>query len=1141
MAWVKFFRKPGTGLGKGFQPGSMLSLAPTKGLLNEPGQNSCFLNSAVQVLWQLDIFRRSLRELPGHICLGDACIFCALKSIFVQFQHSSEKALPSDALRNAMAETFKEEHRFQLGLMDDAAEFFENILERIHFHIVPSDETETCTSKSCITHQKFAMTLYEQCVCSSCKATSDPLPFIEFVHYVSTTALCGQVGRLTERQERLRPDKFAELLQAASTADDFRKCPGNCGQMIQIRRVLMNCPEIVTIGLVWDSEHSDHREEVMRCLGSQFYLPGLFYRVMDERAKNSESLILVGMICYTSKHYCAFAFHTKTSKWILFDDANVKEIGSRWKDVVTKCCRNSLQPLLLFFANPSGKAVSIEDACTENIYCSSDGTPQLSAQQLVKEQPVSKKADYLKDSVSREHMTQISNSRKPLAFTASAENAFRRGNVPTSGGKGPASMVKVLPNEQRNKIIGANREPYGRQKDVRTPSHFQRKEADRGIVPRKQDVGQPRDFADEKRPHLNRGSPAESDFRLHQDPRVFSSQGKGPLKHEKQVHHTRSLHERRPNRPRIVPVTEVSHTTANTKSGGYETYDSQSSRSRGNVQNQNRGWKPVREPLNVDSVHPVNEKSQNSSRDKTSSAERTQGCKQPTLDLSDDQNRNALAVIYEDDSKQELGGRISLESDGKRNSEKEKTKGGPNLKVRSDSWQMQRTESGYESSDHISNGSMNLDSPVLDGTNTKESRMCPELDTSSSHIQAEKLLSGCGHFISQECKTSFEGITQPKLGLERDRKLQDHKFTESNLHKNNFLPQRKQQVPLSFQLQHSLSQQPTVSDHFKQDSWAWHDDTRHICHPSNAEGLDYLKLDGKIAGALAGGNVGPLPACSSGYSDDHNLGLKCNQTALQVHNALSRTTSSTPEFTNSMASACMADWSTPGQLMLEKTAEAEYGASKHTYQNIAPPLPPKKYRQYIAVDMGESSPVTDTRLTEVAFQMPSSVMSFSTSMHKSKPEANLLEYRTMLKDSVQEKDSFLSGLVPEFSHSDNVNITSAETAGLFPAVSCGPIMCTSFSEATQSIAPTTYFSVDSCMTDTYRMKYHMRPKIYFQDSGCQQKESEQQPLCEMERESAGPGSRDAPFERSKPYLEPMGNVSLSRRNALKPKKNEMTF
>lgn len=100
--WAKMFKKPGKGLKKSYQPGSMMSLALTKGLMNEPGQNSCFLNSAVQVgtdrcvrgrlldaskniwffsqvLWQLDIFRRSLRHLSGHFCLGDACIFCALK------------------------------------------------------------------------------------------------------------------------------------------------------------------------------------------------------------------------------------------------------------------------------------------------------------------------------------------------------------------------------------------------------------------------------------------------------------------------------------------------------------------------------------------------------------------------------------------------------------------------------------------------------------------------------------------------------------------------------------------------------------------------------------------------------------------------------------------------------------------------------------------------------------------------------------------------------------------------------------------------------------------------------------------------------------------------------------------------------
>lgn len=133
-----------------------------------------------------------------------------------------------------------------------------------------------CTSKSCVTHQKFAMTLYEQCVCRSCGASSDPLPFTELVRYISTTALCNEVERMMERHERVKPEMFAELLQAANTADDYRKCPSNCGQKIKIRRVLMNCPEIVTIGLVWDSEHSDLTEDVVRSLATHLYLPGLF-------------------------------------------------------------------------------------------------------------------------------------------------------------------------------------------------------------------------------------------------------------------------------------------------------------------------------------------------------------------------------------------------------------------------------------------------------------------------------------------------------------------------------------------------------------------------------------------------------------------------------------------------------------------------------------------------------------------------------------------------------------------------------------------------------------------------------------------------------------------------------------------------
>ncbi|XP_015236958.1 PREDICTED: inactive ubiquitin carboxyl-terminal hydrolase 54-like isoform X2 [Cyprinodon variegatus] len=316
---------------------------------------------ASKVLWHLDIFRRSFRQLTTHKCMEDSCIFCALKSIFAQFQFSSERVLPSDALRSALAKTFQDEQRFQLGIMDDAAECFENLLMRIHFHISAESREDICTAKHCIPHQKFAMTLFEQCVCSSCGASSDPLPFIQMVHYISTTSLCNQAVRMLECREKPTPDMFGELLRNASNMGDLRNCPSNCGEVLRIRRVLMNSPEIVSIGLVWDSDHSDLAEDVIHSLGTCLRLGDLFYRVTEERARQAE-LYLVGMVCYYGKHYSTFFFQTKIRKWMYFDDAHVKEIGPKWKDVVSRCIKGHYQPLLLLYADPRGTPVILQES-----------------------------------------------------------------------------------------------------------------------------------------------------------------------------------------------------------------------------------------------------------------------------------------------------------------------------------------------------------------------------------------------------------------------------------------------------------------------------------------------------------------------------------------------------------------------------------------------------------------------------------------------------------------------------------------------------------------------------------------------------------------------------------------------------------
>ncbi|KAM3859864.1 ubiquitin carboxyl-terminal hydrolase 54 [Diretmus argenteus] len=383
MSWKRNYFASGGGAVGGVQglvtPRTMTSIAPSKGLSNEPGQNSCFLNSALQVLWHLDIFRRSFRQLTTHKCMEDSCIFCALKSIFAQFQFSSERVLPSDALRSALAKTFQDEQRFQLGIMDDAAECFENLLMRIHFHISTESREDICTAKHCIPHQKFAMTLFEQCVCNSCGATSDPLPFIQMVHYISTTSLCNQAVRMLECREKPTPDMFGELLRNASNMGDLRNCPSNCGEVLRIRRVLMNSPEIVSIGLVWDSDHSDLAEDVIHSLGTCLRLGDLFYRVTEERARQAE-LYLVGMVCYYGKHYSTFFFQTKIRKWMYFDDAHVKEIGPKWKDVVSRCIKGHYQPLLLLYADPRGTPVVSQESPN---HCSSSN-PQLELQHCSK-------------------------------------------------------------------------------------------------------------------------------------------------------------------------------------------------------------------------------------------------------------------------------------------------------------------------------------------------------------------------------------------------------------------------------------------------------------------------------------------------------------------------------------------------------------------------------------------------------------------------------------------------------------------------------------------------------------------------------------------------------------------------------------
>ncbi|XP_017569428.1 inactive ubiquitin carboxyl-terminal hydrolase 53 [Pygocentrus nattereri] len=950
MAWVKFFRRPGGNLGKAYQPGSMLSLAPTKGLLNEPGQNSCFLNSAIQVLWQLDIFRRSLRQLPTHYCLGDSCIFCALKGIFSQFQHSRERALPSDNLRHALAETFKDEQRFQLGFMDDAAECFENILQRIHLHIVPDAEADSCTSQSCITHQKFAMTLYEQCVCRSCGASSDPLPFTELVHYVSTTALCQQF--FERRDERLRSDMFGELLQAASTIGDLRNCPSNCGQRIKIRRVLMNSPEIVTIGFVWDSEQSDLTEDVIRSLGPNLSLSGLFYRVTDEHAKKSD-LQLVGMICYSSRHYCSFAFHTKSSKWVFFDDATVKEVGTRWKDVVTKCIRGHFQPLLLFYSNPEGSAVSVNDASLSTNTTNNHKSP-VNGDVPGTPQPGSKKLE-----LTRENLAALLSGHATLKQKSQPLSAFSRGSNQTSGGRGPVKISSDPKGYFRELSRGMAREARN--------INIMKKDSDRSQ--HRPETLRDRDAASD-RTYSRSLSPPENGFK-HVESRFYSSQGRGPTRAERPTYtNSRAAHPPRSHSQPRVPV----HPPRVDLSNGYDTDSSQDSRDQPNGASRSRrprAWRPMREALNVDSIlSNDDDRPLPGLRRQTPRQDRTHYECDAAWSGREEGKSKSLMTIYEDEQRLELGSRSSLDSEGR---EKERTKGTINsLNVRNDNWKIQRTESGYESSDRLSNGSTNLDSPVVENLGSKELRPIPEV-----HMSRE---------------------------LNHLRRYDESKADIS-------------QTPVSYGKPDKLQLSPSIK--------------RRAFHnlPANLERIE------KSADEMDDGPVSPFlnkTSSSEWNSSDDLAGPLSEQ-----EDAFSRTDDTAP-------------------FVLQHPFQSPH-------QSSAPPLPPKTHILRVENRRG--------LIHNSAAFIPRSPPRKGATLSSRSPQK-------WLENSIEPNMHSSSDSSSKSGSSDQErnDLSTSESEEKCPTMSKPRLDSPTTGD---SAIPTTYFSVDGCMTDTYRAKYHKkRPALH---------------------------------------------------------------
>lgn len=146
-------------------------------------------------------------------------------------------------------------------------------------------------------------------------------------------------------------------------------------------------------------------------------------------------------------------------------------------------------------------------------------------------------------------------------------------------------------------------------------------------------------------------------------------------------------------------------------------------------------WRPIREVLNVDTVlseleqrRQQHQQLDSPRHSKAASQERAHGEDgREAVRSRDERKQKCLMTIYEDEQRHETESHSSVESESRAHQQRGgRLRGGPKTLLRSDTWTIQRTESGYESSDRLSSGSTNPDSPGVDCFAGKDPRSTPD-------------------------------------------------------------------------------------------------------------------------------------------------------------------------------------------------------------------------------------------------------------------------------------------------------------------------------------------------------------------------------------------------------------------------------
>lgn len=175
-----------------------------------------------------------------------------------------------------------------------------------------------CASDACIAHSLFGMNIFDQGICSMCRAESCKMMYTKLFYNINASAL------QTKKVINSKVDNSFGIAKTKETLEHPLPQARFCAQAIYIDHFLSTPPHVFTAVLDWPNMNESGKgiSATLASLTTELDVSTV-YKGLNQGSKHH----LRSVVCYCKHNYWCIAYSCEQEKWELYTDKTVKVIG----------------------------------------------------------------------------------------------------------------------------------------------------------------------------------------------------------------------------------------------------------------------------------------------------------------------------------------------------------------------------------------------------------------------------------------------------------------------------------------------------------------------------------------------------------------------------------------------------------------------------------------------------------------------------------------------------------------------------------------------------------------------------------------------------------------------------------------------